>query len=96
METIDDRYFYLVETALMQCRELLEIFERIEMPEDESLEPETLRGITRTPVPFDRAALVFYSDDTPKQRTLVVVDAILDLAQLIIKEPVIETREPAP
>lgn len=96
METIDDRYFYLAETALMQCRELLEAFERIEMPEDESLEPETLRGITRTPVPFDRAALVFQSDETPNERTLVFVDAILDLANLLNREHILEPPEPAP
>ena len=86
MRTIDNEYVYLVNTVAEQCLEILEAFERIEMPEDESVAPERLQGITRTPPPFERAALVFQSDETPNQRTLVFVDSIFALAYLLNQE----------
>ena len=96
MRTIDDEYVYLAERVAEQCQEILEAFERIEMPEDESVEPERLQGITRTPLPFDRPALLFQSDETPNQRTIVFVDYILDLARLINRERVVRYRENKP
>ena len=89
MHPIDDRYLYLAEQAKEQCEQILEAFDRIELPEDESQEPETLQGVTRTPPPIDRAALVFQSNETPDQRTLVFIDAILDLALLINRERIV-------
>jgi hypothetical protein len=94
MQSIDDRYAYLAEQAEAQCREIIEAFERIDDPENPSVEPETLRGIGRVPYQkTDRPALVFQSDETLRQRTLVFVDAILDLAALIQRERLLE--EPA-
>lgn len=86
---IDDQYHYLAELAEAQCTELMVIFERINDPEDPSDDaPERLIGITRAP-PDRRSALVFQSEDTPRQRTLVFVDAIFDLAALLNRERVL-------
>ena len=89
--TIDDQYEQLAELAHAQCEEIEKTFQIINDPEDPSDEaPERLQGITRTSPPMDRAALVFQSPDTPRQRRLVYVDAILDLADLIKRERVLE------
>lgn len=87
---IDDTYAELAELAAGQCTALMEKFEEINDPDDPSDdEPETLQGVTRTLPPLDRAALVFQSSSTPNQRAIVFVDAILDLAALILRERII-------
>jgi hypothetical protein len=90
--SIDERYAGLAERAEEQCGELIKAFERIEDPEDPSIEPERLVGIRREK--NDRSALIFQSEDTPKQRTVVYVDDILKLAALIRRERVLTEPEP--
>ena len=97
MQSIDESYVYLAELAEAQCREIIEAFERIDDPEDPSNEPETLRGIESISWQKKaRPALIFQSDDTPRQRTLVFVDAIFDLARLIERERILEPARPLP
>jgi len=87
---IDTHMMELAERAQSQCQEIFEAFERIEMPEDDSVEPETLRGATRTPTPMDRPVLVFALTKLRIRRTIIYVDAILDLARLILSERILD------
>lgn len=87
-KTINQGYVEYAETAVGQIEALLEAFHEIENPEEPSDDaPESLQGITRDR--DGRAMLVFQSPDTPRQRSIVYVDAILDLAGLLNRERVI-------
>lgn len=91
MKSIDEEYDRLVELAEAQAQAIQDaIFEKNEQEDnlDDEDEIERLRGIARDE--DGRAMLVFQADATPRQRKLVYVDAILDLARLLNRERVIE------
>ena len=85
-QTIDEAYEQVAERAGGQIAALLDAFQEIEEPSDDA--PESLQGITKDR--DGRAMLVFQSPDTPRQRSIVYVDAILDLANLLRRERVID------
>lgn len=83
--TIEETYEQMAELAQGQVKALMEKFEEIRDPEDPSDEaPEALQGITQDK--NGRAMLVFRSQDAPRQRSIVYVDAIMDLADLLRRE----------
>lgn len=102
MMTIDAKYADLADRVVEQAVEISNAFDRIEDPEgwnedrpedavDLSIAPELLRGVSRGR--DGRAYLIFQSEDTPRQRRIVYVDAILELANLINRERIIAMPE---
>ena len=91
-QTINERYQELAETATGQIEALQQAFDEIENPEDPS-DDWSLQGITRDK--DQRAMLVFASPDTPNERSIVYVDAILDLRDLLCRERILPTESEA-
>ena len=102
MQTIDAKYADLAPRVMGQALSVSDAFSRIEDPEgynedypddavDLSLAPELLQGVCRGR--DGRAYLIFQSEDTPRERRIVYVDAILELAALINRERVIPMPE---
>jgi hypothetical protein len=88
--TIDEEYQQLAELAQAQC-EALDL--QIQRNEDDLNpdEPEKLRGISQDK--YGRAYLVFQADDSPRERQIIYVDAIMDLANLLRRERVLPSPD---
>lgn len=87
---IEDSYAQLAEFARTQCEALVEQIERNEDDLNPD-EPEKLRGISRDNK--GRAYLAFSSDDRPRERQIIYVDAIMDLADLLRRERVLPSPD---
>lgn len=92
MQTIDEKYRDLADRAQQQCEALGDQFSALIDAEDEDGEPVeiTMDGV-RTEAD-GRRVIQFSEADVPNGRTVVYVDAILALADLIRRERVVEGR----